>query len=249
MKNTIRLLSSIILAVAIGFIWLQIKGTGVGPSNSLNGWEGISVIGEGKSFITPDTLNINLSISELEKTTDLAQKKSNEKLAKVQEVISLFTIEKKDIQTTNASINPEYDRSKEQRQLLGYRSTQTLNIKMTGSGFEQKGADFIAKISEIGGVSIDNTTFSITDENKGTEQARERAFKDAQAKAEQLAKLAGVKLGKVSLISEQSSQSYPRPMYTAAKEMAVSDSVAGATPLSAGETEVSMTISVNYEIK
>ncbi len=78
--------------------------------------------------------------------------------------------------------------------------------------------------------------------------AREKAFKDAQQKAEQLAKLAWEKLGKVTLISEQISQSYPRPMYEMAKAN-IADTTASATPLSAGQTEVSMSVSVNYEIK
>ena len=65
---------------------------------------------------------------------------------------------------------------------------------MNGSGFEQKGADLIAKISEIGGVNVDNTTFSVKDQSKASQEARDKAFKDAQSKAEQLAKLAGVSL-------------------------------------------------------
>lgn len=247
MKHVTRLLGTIILAAAIWFVWLQMKGAWLG-SKGLDGMEGISVVWEGKSLMAPDTLNINLSVSELAKSTALAQKQSDEKLAKVQEVLKTFEIDKKDIKTTNASISPDYDRSKSPQQLNGYRSIQSLAIKITGSGFEQKWADLIAKISEIWGITIDNTTFSLEDENKATERARENAFKDAQSKAEQLAKLAWVKLGKVSLITEQVIQSYPRPMY-AVKEMMASDSAGWATPLSAGETEITMNISITYEIK
>jgi len=245
MNNRNRVVAAIILAWAIVFLGIQAK-----PANNTQ-WvqtNTISVIWEGKSHITPDTLNINISVSELAKTTDLAQKQSDEKLAKVQAVLKSFEIDKKNIKTTNASINPEYDRSKSPQQLSGYRSLQSLNVKITGSGFEQKWANLIAKISEIGGVSVDNTTFSLEDENKATNEARENAFKNAKEKAEQLAKLAGLKLGKVSIISEQSTQSYPRPMYTAGKEMMLTDTAASATSLSAWETEVSMTISISYEI-
>lgn len=243
MNNRNRVIWAVVIACSIIFLGTQIK-----TNSSAEAFEGISVIWEGKSSVTPDTLTINISVSELEKTTALAQKESDDKLAKVQEILKTFNIDKKNIKTTNASINPEYDRTTTERKLLGYRSVQSLNIEIDGSGFEQKWADLIAKISEIGGVSVDNTAFSLKDENKATTEAREKAFKDAQQKAEQLAKLAGQELGEVTLISEQITQSYPRPMY-AAKEMATSDSAAGATPLSAGETEVTMTVSVNYEIK
>jgi uncharacterized protein YggE len=243
MSNRNRVIWAVIIAWSIIFLGTQIN-------SNWKSWEieGISVVWEGKSSVTPDTLTINISVSELENTTALAQKESDNKLAKVQEILKTFNIDKKNIKTTNASINPEYDRTTTERKLLGYRSVQSLHIEIDGSGFEQKWADLIAKISEIGGVSVDNTAFSLKDENKATTEAREKAFKDAQQKAEQLAKLAGQKLGKVTLISEQISQSYPTPMY-AGKEMMASDSAAGATPLSAGETEVTMNVNVNYEIK
>ena len=243
MNNRNRVIWAVVIACSIIFLWTQIKS-----NSSAEAFEGISVIWEGKSSVTPDTLTINISVSELENTTALAQKESDDKLAKVQEILKTFNIDKKNIKTTNASINPEYDRTTTERKLLGYRSVQSLNIEIDGSGFEQKWADLIAKISEIGGVSVDNTAFSLKNENKATTEAREKAFKDAQQKAEQLAKLAGQELGEVTLISEQITQSYPRPMY-AGKEMMASDSVASVTPLSAGETEVTMTVSVNYEIK
>ncbi len=244
MTNRNRVIGAIILAGAIVFLGYQIK-----PSTSSNGYQtnGINVVGEGKSMITPDTLDINLSVSELAKTTELAQKQSNEKITKVQAVLKSFSIDPKNIQTTNASINPEYDRSKWPQQLNGYRSNQSLHIEISGSGFEQKGADLIAKISEIGGVNVDNTTFSVKDQNKATQDAREKAFKDAQSKAEQLAKLAGVKLWKAINIVDQQIQTYPGPIYNMAKG-ASADSAA-TSPLSAGQTEVSMSVSVNYEIK
>lgn len=243
MNNRNRVIWAVVIAWSIIFLWTQIQ-----PNSKTSEIKGISVVWEGKSSVTPDTLTINISVSELANTTALAQKQSDDKVAKVQALIKTFAIDKKDIKTTNASINPEYDRTTTEKKLLGYRSIQSLNVEISGSGFEQKWADLIAKTSEIGGVTVDNTTFSLKDQNKATIEAREKAFKDAQQKAEQLAKLAGIKLGKVSLISEQISQSYPRPMY-AGKEMVASDSVGWTTPLSAGETEVTMNVSVNYEIR
>ena len=222
--------------------------TGFPWGNGINQQEGISVVGEGKSSIAPDTLEINVSVSELAKTTEVAQKQSNEKLAKVQAIFKEFKIDSKDIKTTNASINPEYDRTKNPQQLSGYRSTQNLHIELRWAGFEQTGANLIAKLSEVGGVSVDNTTFTLKDQAKATESARETAFKDAQAKAEQLAKLAGVKLGKVTTITDQTVQSNPGPIYTMSKASGMADN-AEATPLSAGQTEISMTISINYAIR
>jgi uncharacterized protein YggE len=45
------------------------------------------------------------------------------------------------------------------------------------------------KISEIGEINVNNVNFIVDDKSKAMEEAREKAFNDAKAKAEQLAKL------------------------------------------------------------
>ena len=76
------------------------------------------------------------------------------------------------------------------------------------------------------------------------EEARKEAIADAKAKAEQLAKLAGVRLGKPTYISEgtQVSPIYPRGA------VYVEEAVAAPTPISPGETEISLTVQVVYAI-
>ena len=40
-------------------------------------------MGEGKASVAPDTLEINVSVSEVGKTTALAQKAANDKITKI----------------------------------------------------------------------------------------------------------------------------------------------------------------------
>lgn len=67
---------------------------------------------------------------------------------------------------------------------------------------------------------------------------------DAKAKAEQLAELAGVKLGKPTYISE--GIQIPPPIYPRAVYEEVA--VPAAPPISPGEMEISLTIQVAYTI-
>ena len=59
----------------------------------------ISVMGEGKASVAPDMLVINVSISELAATTELAQTQANDKVNKVKDVLKAADIADKDIKT------------------------------------------------------------------------------------------------------------------------------------------------------
>jgi hypothetical protein len=149
----------------------------------------ISVIGEGKSKVTPDTLIINLSVSEVAKTTKEAQSKANEKIGLIQDVLEKASVKKDNIKTQNLSVYPEYNRNNNTQTISGYRSQQTLTITLEGQTFVDQGNAIIDKISALGNVNVDNTSFEIKDKIKGLADARQKAFDDAKAKAEQLAKM------------------------------------------------------------
>jgi len=210
----------------------------------------ISVLGEWKASVSPDMLVINVSVSELATTTELAQTQTNNKINKLKELLKAADIADKDIKTTNVNAYPEYDRSQSGRKLLGYRSQQSITINVSGENFWEKWGNIVTQISKIGGVNVDNTYFDLKDKNTAYQWAREKAFADAQAKAEQLAKASGVTLGKPVMITDNS-YSNPSPIYYAdsGKAMWGAADVAVSNALSPGETEVTINVNVMYQIK
>ena len=68
-------------------------------------------MGEGKASVAPDMLVINVSISELAATTELAQKQADDKVTKLKTILKAANIADKDIKTTNVNAYPEYDYS------------------------------------------------------------------------------------------------------------------------------------------
>ncbi len=210
-------------------------------------------MGEWKDSVSPDMLVINVSISELAATTDAAQTKANDKVNKLKAILKSVDIADKDIKTTNVNAYPEYDRSNASgRKSLGYRAQQSITINVSGEKFAEKWASIVDQIAKIGWVNVDNTYFDLKDKNAAMQWAREKAFADAKAKAEQLAKAGGVTLGKPVMISDNNVSYTPGPMYYARAEMVggVGD-IATQPPnsLSPGETEVTININVVYEIK
>lgn len=138
-KKRTMLASTAILAGAMIFTGYQIK---VPYKQQIPNQQGITntinVAGDGKSYASPDTLTINASVSELGKTTKEAQDQMDTKITKLKEVLASFSIPKEKLQTTNLNINPEYDRSNNQRKTLGYRAQQSVSIEIQGDGFAQK---------------------------------------------------------------------------------------------------------------
>jgi len=213
----------------------------------------ISVMGEGKTMVKPDMLVINLSVSELADTTEKAQTQSNEKVNKVRELLSGLNIPESQLKTTSVNVSPEYDWSEPSgRTLLGYRSRHSMTVTLTGENFSEIGGQIITEVSKIGGVNVDGTYFDLKDKNAALAGAREIALDDAKAKAEQLAKASGGKLGKVITITDNTYYSMPGPIYYAKAEGmggVAMDSATSNQSLSPGETEVTVNVNVVYKIK
>jgi uncharacterized protein YggE len=101
-------------------------------------------------------------------------------------------------------------------------------------------------------VNIDNTYFNLKDQNAAMLIARQKAFDDAQIKAQQLAKVGGVTLGKPIMITDNAIQYTPIPYYRNAMESKgaiAADVATSVAPLSPGQSDVSVNINVVFEIK
>ena len=98
-------------------------------------------------------------------------------------------------------------------------------------------------------VRVNNVSFTVDEPEQFFEKARQEAMDDARARAEQLAELAGVTLGRARSITESS---FAAPFVERGlgfgEEFAVPAAVA-ATGFSPGEQEVTLTVSVVYGIE
>ena len=214
----------------------------------------ITVNGEGKASVTPDMLVVNLSVSELAATTELAQTQSTEKINKVKDLLSGYIIPENNIKTTNVNVYPEYDwNDASGRKLLGYRSQQSLSINITGEKFGEVWWKIVTDVATIWGVNIDGTYFDLKDKNAALAGARQKALDDAKAKADQLVKASGRRLGKVLNITDNSYYNMPGPIYYGKAEgmwwVAMDTAATPSVSLSPWATEVTVNVNVVYRIK
>jgi uncharacterized protein len=197
----------------------------------------ISVSGEGRVATSPDMATISLGVTTFGDTAAAAMATNSEELAKVMANLTAAGIEAKDIQTTGLMLNPNwsYDSSGTNGTINGYTAMNMVNVRVRA--LDGLGGVLDAAVKD-GANTLNGLTFGIADPQPVNDQARKLAVADAVRKAGLLAEAAGVKLGAVQAISEQTGYADPSPMFRA--EAAPT---ASGVPVAGGE--VAMTVIVN----
>ena len=209
-----------------------------------NQQEGIWVNGYGEVNAAPDIAILQLGISARRASVAEAQAEAATAMDEVMTVLKQGGVADKDIQTQYFSIQQvtRWDRETEEEVVIGYRVTNMVTAKIREIA---KTGSIIDAVAEAGGdfTRIDNISFSIDDPSEYRKEARDKAMADAKAKAERLANLGGVTLGKPTYISEYISY----PIYPPSVGVAEA-APAPVTPISPGEMKISLDIQVVYAI-
>ena len=210
--------------------------------------EGIWVSGTGEVTVTPDIAILGLGIVAQEVSVAEAQTKASEAMDKVMTALTDSGVAEKDIQTQYFNIRQrtKWDRETEEETVIGYQVSNMVTAKVRDI---DKVGTIIDSVVEAGGdlIRIDSIGFSVEDPSLYYEEAREKAMADAKAKAEQLAELAGVTLGKPTYVSEGTQP----PIYKDICELAGGGAPIPAPappPISPGETKITLTVQIAYSI-
>jgi uncharacterized protein YggE len=208
---------------------------------------GISVTGNGGVTVTPDIAVLSVGVEVTAETVAIARSQAAEAMAQLQQTLTDNGILDADITTTSFSIQPQYDyRSDDTPTIIGYMVSNRLSVKVRAIDDVSKVLDDAA---EAGGdaVRINGISFTVDEPEQFQDEARKLAMEDARERAEQLAMLAGVTLGKARTISE-SSFSSPFNDFGGGAIFATAAPRAE-TSISPGETEISLSVFVTYDIE
>jgi uncharacterized protein YggE len=209
-----------------------------------NQQEGIWANGEGKVTVTPDIATVSLGIEAQAATVSEAQSDAASAMDMVMNALTTSGVAEKDIQTQyfNISQITRWDDKSQEEVVIGYRVTNTVTAKIRDV---TKAGAVIDAVALAGGdlTRVNYISFSVDDPSRYYQEARDKAMDDARNKAEQLATLAGVELGKPTYISE-SAYYPPVPVY---RDVAY-EAAAPTTPISPGEMEITLNLQVVYDI-
>ena len=233
---------SILIAITLIGCEPQIVGTMLQPES-----RSIHVTGSGSVVGEPDMAALNLGVSVEKKTVAEAREAAAVAMTAVIDALKANDVAENDIQTERFSIHPQYDYTDNGRMLRGYRVNNTVSAKVR----ELEDLSEVIDTAAIAGgdiVVVNSIQFMIEDTTPLQTQARSLAVKNAEAKAQTLAKAGGVTLGKPITISETSHAASPRIAFAEEAALAA-DSARSATPIEAGELTVTINITIVYEIK
>ena len=153
-------------------------------------------------------------------------------------------VAERDIQTANLSVNPRYDYETRPGapMLVGYAASNTLTVKLRD--IDKAGAVIDETVKE-GANTLGGLSFGFENADPLFDKARAAAVADARDRAELLAKAAGVELGPILQIREGVDAGGPVPVFDGRVAMAEAKS----TVVAAGESTVTATVTLVYEIQ
>lgn len=239
-------LASVVIYVGVSTVNAVKQGRYIGRPESQR--DTITIQGEGKVTAVPDIGQITVSIVTHDRDVNKAQSNNINQFNGLVDALKKEKIDKKDLTTTNYTVYPVYDWTDGKQLFKYYEVRQSLNVKIRDL---ENAGNIITLAGQNGVNEVSGLTFTIDDPESVKAEARKMALANAQQKAEDLAKLAGVNLGKIVSFSESSNDYYPpQPSYYADKAM---DARNGAglqsTPsFEAGSQDIRVTATIQYEI-
>lgn len=202
-----------------------------------------NVTADGKAAAAPDIALVNVGVQAQGGTVKQAQQELNSAINKVAEAIKKVGVEAKDIQTSGYNLTPTYDYREGRGRITGYQANSNLTVKVR----EIEKANQVIDAATVGGANqVGGVSFDIDDKTKVENEARQKAVAEAKKKAEEAAKIAGFRLGRIINYSENFGPG-PRPIPMLTKtEMA-----AGGAPtqIEPGTNEITVSVTLSYEIK
>ncbi len=198
---------------------------------------GISTQGVGKVSAAPDTATVVLGVQTQGTTAEAALADNAQRATALIDSLKTRGVEAQDLTTSGLSVQPTFEPMSQT--VTGYQVTN----QVTATVHDLAGAgDLIDGAAAAAGdaVRVQQLSFSIGDDSELRAQARAKAVEQAKTQAGQIADAAGVPLGDVRSISEVSG-SQPVPMPGISMDRAV-------TPIEPGTQELTVTVSVVYDI-
>ena len=240
-KKTIFIIGTLLIGAVLLSACGQIEAQGVTSTSERY----IRVSGSGEVAVVPDIAYINIGVhSEAEDVTS-ALEANNTQAAELTEALKAEGIEEKDIQTANFNVYPQ-TRYDNMGQPVGTSYVVDNTVYVTVRDLANLGKMLDTAIS-AGANNIYGISFDIADKETVLAQARELAIKDAEAKAQSVAEVAGVTLGQILSI-DVSTPTYTQPYFGYGMGGGTSR-VETSVPVSAGQIVVSYTATLNYAIE
>ena len=231
------------LSLALGATTMTAHAQTLASVGALSDGTLLNVSAQAEARRVPDVATISAGVVTQAADGNTAIRQNAEQMAKVMAAIKAAGIAEKDIQTSGISLNPQYRYvENEAPSITGYQATNTVSLKVRDITKLGKVLDSLAA---QGANQINGPSFQIDQPEPVYDEARLAALKKAKDRAETYAKALDLKVRRIISISEGGGGGFrPVPMMAmSARGKAEMD-----TAVSPGETEVSVSLDVVFEL-
>lgn len=206
----------------------------------------LSVQGTGTVAVQPDVAVVRVGVDTREATSQETLNKNSQVTNAIIDAVKTLGVAEQHIQTEALQLHPRYehqrdDRGRSTQHLVGYRASNIVSIRLLDLG---RAGDMIDAASQAGANRIDSIRFEVSEPARALEQARQAAWADALAQAQQLAALAGVQLGQVSHMATHNALAPQVQEMTMARSAMAMD----APPIAGGQQQITVHLQVTWQL-
>lgn len=191
----------------------------------------------------PDTATFSTGVETKAKTATEALRQNSVQARAVINRLKSLGIAEKDIQTTGINLRADYDYDQESREnrFVGYAVSN--QVSATVKDISRLG-EILDAIVSSGATNLNGPSFSISDDSKLKDLARERALASAKARAMSYARSEGYAGVRVLSISEGMSHQSDAPMM----RMEASAASSALPPVAPGQVGTVVSLNITYEM-
>lgn len=198
----------------------------------------------------PDIAYISAGVQEEAKTAQQAMAANARAMNGVFNALERAGIQKRDMQTSNFSLQPRYDYIKTssgsnsgERKLAGYIASNQLSVKVRDLA---ELGPILDSLVSAGGNTFNGVRFAIDEDGPVRNEARRKAMEEALAKANLYADAAGLKIARIVSINEGGDYAPQPQMMIARQSMRESDA---STPIAGGEVGYTARVNIQFELE
>lgn len=229
------ILACAVLLVCVSFFVYSVSRTSVENQRS------VSVSGQGAVQVLPDVATIQLSVVTRNSSVEEAAGENAAVMTDVQDALIALGLARESFSTSNYRIFQETSYVNGKSIAGDYRVSNMLTIVLREI---TKAGTVIDAAIAAGANELSSLSFSVSDTSEAVAEARLLAMQQAREAAEKLAEASGAKLGRVLSVSEEN---YNRPLYQSNATLYAADTAA-ATPVSAGKSDISVSVHAVFEL-
>jgi uncharacterized protein len=205
-----------------------------GASDELK--DGITVTGTGHVQTIPDEAEFSVGVTTKGQTAREALAANSARMRALIEALKGAGVADRDVQTQDVSVSANYEANGKEG---GYSARNSLSVRITE--LDRAGA-ILDAASRAGANEVYGPSLSQSDREGLEARALKDAVANARKRAEALADAAGVSLGDVTAISEQSQPD--GPVFAMAERAAADSKV----PIEPGREEITASVTVTFAI-